>query len=180
MFKIVILEPPTGDKSCSRCVCLNCDSFCANATLHKKCTFQWFGPACSHLRICWPAFYSRISWILKAQWRANTTKATETFFCDKNARQNARKYLANAWIFFRKACKTRKAAFFLLDGLTRNLKILTQAMWLCHQYAWAQGRILSWRYNGGTQAWLSLSPSDFQQHVFLSQGLPRANVSVWR
>ena len=39
--------------------------------------------------------------------------------------------------------------FFLLDGLTRSLKIHTQALQLCHQYAWVKRIILVWRCNGG-------------------------------
>ena len=62
---------------------------------------------------------------------------------------------------------------FLLDGLTRSVKIHTQAMWLCNQYAWLKGRILAWRCNGGTQetwiymhsTWFSLIRHDFQQHA---------------
>lgn len=106
------LEPPTGDKSCSRCVRRNCDVFLCKRHSSQETHIQWFGPACSHLRICWPAIYSRLSWILKAQWRTNTTKATETFFCDKNARQNARKYLANARNFLERPAKPEKSHSF--------------------------------------------------------------------
>ena len=76
-----------------------------------------------------------------------------------NALQNARKYPANTrkrpqgqttgnsyeFLLFSNQGNCFFPFFCYIDGLVENMKIHTQAMRLCHQYAWVKGRILGCR-----------------------------------
>ena len=75
-----------------------------------------------------------------------------------NALQNARKYPANTrkrpqgqttgnsyeFLLFSNQGNCFFPFFCYIDGLVENMKIHTQAMRLCHQYAWVKVRILGW------------------------------------
>ena len=109
---------------------------------------------------------------LKAQWFANTTKATErrAFRQERSQKRPQNQQSGNfcsGEVFF---------SVFQLDGLTRSLKIHTQTTWFCHQHAWVKRKIFAWRCDGGTletwrymhspnSTWVSLIRLDFQQHA---------------
>ena len=118
--------------------------------------------------------------ILNGFWKRNNSqipqKPLKDVFCDKSVPQKRPQISSKRLQIPANARKTRNVVIFsafLLDVLTRSVKIHTRAMWLCHQYAWLKGRILAWRCNGGTQetwrymhsTWFSLIRHDFQQHA---------------
>ena len=96
---------------------------------------------------------------------ANTRKPPQNIAKPQNPKKNV--ILCNSCCFPIRG--NRFFQFFLLDGLTRSLKIHTQALQLCHQYAWVKGIILVWRCNGGHPRNLKIyAPQHFDMIFFNS------------
>lgn len=118
------LEPPTGDKSCSRCVRRNCDVFFVQTPLFTRNAYPMVWACLQSFENLLACYLQQVILNSESAMAHKYHKSHWNIFLRQKRPAKCPQIPCKRPEFLRKARKTRKVAFFLLDDLLEAWKFL--------------------------------------------------------